>query len=757
MAERAPGLLRRRPPPPAPDPAPGADPLPGPDDFVIYRILGNDLEPRHARGQTRENLAFILVNEPPLEGCAKRWIVNRIVDPREEARLMALLAEHGQETATQRIPFEPEAYARIGWDLGRLPPDFLASPACAALEPEAQERLWLATYRLKALYAMHNNGARNAALAEGRGLAKWVLPWDGACFVTVEAWAAIRAAVAAAPGLRYFAVPMARVADNAALRAPGFAPPAEEEPQIILRRDAPEAFDEAFPYGRRPKVELFWRLGLPGPWDAWRDDPWDPPRRPPAPEAVGRAGWVARLASGREALERADKASFLDRGAARRKAIAGTLDRIDDGLAAAGADPAGLLCYSSAALARLSAGAAPGLAAALVAEAEAALGRGPFSVMQKTTLPPGGNRRDYWHPAPYWHPNRWIPGGLPYVQRDGVRVAGTRLYEPESDKYDRTRLQRVFDDVTSLTLAWSVTGREDFAAHAARQLAAWFVDHATAMTPHLTYAQVRRGRNRNRGTGAGIIEFKDLHHMLDAARLLEAGGALDAAAAAGLRGWLGAYLGWLGTSPQGARERGAKNNHGVYYDLQAAAIAAHLGDRERLRRALLRAEGRIPVQITPEGSMPAEMARRTTAHYALFTLQGWVALARVGRRRGLLRPDPAAAPWDRVSRALAWVFAQDLAAWPHPQIGPFDPARGLPLAAHALETGLVAPEALPPAFRGPFAAARPVFDPHDGPPPWWALTAPGLIDPGPGVRPGVGLDQPGPPCRAAALAQSDPA
>ena len=36
---------------------------------------------------------------------------------------------------------------------------------------------------------MNNNGARNAALREGRRRAKWVLPWDGNCFVTEEGWA----------------------------------------------------------------------------------------------------------------------------------------------------------------------------------------------------------------------------------------------------------------------------------------------------------------------------------------------------------------------------------------------------------------------------------------------------------------------------------------------------------------------------------------------------------------------------------------
>jgi hypothetical protein len=719
LARRLRGPEGPPPPPPVTD-----DVLPGPDDFVLYRIIGADLEPRHARGQARENLAFLLAHEPPLPGCEKRWVVNRIADPEEEARVLDLLAAHGQPAL--RIPFDPAAYARAGWDVSTLPKGYLAGPACAALDAEARERLTLATYRAKNLYAMNNNGARNAALADGRGRAKWVLPWDGNCFVTAAAWAELCAAVAARPDLRYFATPMARVADNADLRDPGFAPEPTEEPQLIFRRDAAERFDEAFPYGRRPKVELFWRLGLGGEWDRWRDDPWDPPRNPRSPEAgrIGRAGWVARLASGRADLERADKTSFLARGAERRAAIRMALDRRDAALPNPHADPAGLVCYATAALDRLAAGAAPALAAALVAEAEAALGRGPYSVVDKTTLPPGGNRHDYWHPAPYWHPNPWIPGGLPYVQRDGVRVPGTRLYEPESDRYDRTRLQRLFDDTTSLALAWRLTGRAAFAERAALLVRTWFVDPATAMTPHLRYAQVRRGRNWNVGTGAGIVELKDLYYVLDAVRLIEAGGALAPAEARGLDAWLGAYLGWLETSPQGARERGARNNHGTYYDLQVAAIAARLGRDETLRDALVRAQARIPAQIAPDGTQPEEMARTTTAHYVFFNLQGWANLLRIGLRTGRLRIDAAQAPWERLARAAGWALGQDLAAWPWRQIEPFDAGRALPFAAHAREIGLLAEAELPPAFRGrDFGAETPRFSPHDGAPPWWALTA----------------------------------
>lgn len=689
------------------DPDPAAA---GAADFLLIRIVGNDLEPRHRLGQSRDNLAFILENEPELPGCGKRFLLNRIVDAQEEARLVALLAEHGHTPL--RLPFDAQAYARAGWDTGRIPAGLLTGPGLARLDPEVAARLWHSTWARKNRAAMNNNGARNAALDAGRAAgARWILPWDGNCFLTAEAWAALRAAVLARPDLPCFVTPMARIARNADLLAPGFAPEAAEEPQILLRADAAEEFDPAFAYGRRPKVELFWRLGIPGPWDKWRDDPWDPPRRAPSPDRgrFGTAGWVARLASGKEHLEQADKASFKARGLARREGIALSLAALDARFAPP-ADPLGLTCYATGAVDALE---GP-LQAAVIGAAEEALTRGPFSVTHKTTLPPGRNRRDYWHPAPYWWPHPRLPWLLPYVQRDGERIPGTRMYEPESERYDRTRLQRLFDDTTALALAFRRTGRADFAEHAARNVAVWFVDPATRMTPHLRYAQVRRGRNWNRGPGTGIIEFKDLYYFLDALRLLAAGDALAPAVRAGAADWLRAYLAWLETSRPGARERGALNNHGTYYDLQAAAILAYLGEREALRRVLIRAETRLCGQIAEDGTQPEELKRKTTAHYVFFNLQGWLNLLRLGRRAGLLAPDLAAGPWARLARAVDWALAQDLAAWPYPQLDPFDADRALPLALHAAALGL--PVAAPAA-----EGAKPVFDPHDGVPPFWAL------------------------------------
>ena len=241
-----------------------------PDSFVLYRIIGNDLKPRHRSGQSRDNVAFMLDHEPKFPDCEKRWVVNRIYSRDAEAAIIELLERHQQRY--MRIPFVLDEYAAIELALEDFPePGFFLGQQYSRLVDAAKLRARMHVRWRKNAYVMNNNGARNAALAEGRKIAKWVLPWDGNCFLTKEAWEKIRAGVVARPYLPYFAVPMARLSDNdnfALIRnKPRGA--AAEEPQVIFRKDALEAFDERFVYGRRSKVELLARLGVSGHWDNW--------------------------------------------------------------------------------------------------------------------------------------------------------------------------------------------------------------------------------------------------------------------------------------------------------------------------------------------------------------------------------------------------------------------------------------------------------------------------------------------------------
>ena len=298
-------VCRRRTPPASPGAPQGGLPSPAdPGRCLLVRIIGNDLKPLHDAEQSLNNLRFILEHEQPLPGCEKRWLLNRISDPEVLGRLRALLDEHG--CGYDVITFEAEALRAAAWDWDALPSRNFLLSRCYRWLPLDQQQAWLlALYRLKNNVLMHNNGARNGALQLARQRRDhtrpdWILPWDGNCFLTPEGWDQIRQAMAGRPGAEYFHVPMQRIASNQQLLEPVFRADPRDEPQLIFAGAAAEQFNPACPYGRRPKVELFWRLGLPGPWDDWPDEPWDQPRRPrlqPAP-ACPRAGWVARLQPG---------------------------------------------------------------------------------------------------------------------------------------------------------------------------------------------------------------------------------------------------------------------------------------------------------------------------------------------------------------------------------------------------------------------------------------------------------------------------
>jgi hypothetical protein len=365
---------------------------------------------------------------------------------------------------------------------------------------------------------------------------------------------------------------------------------------------------------------------------------------------------------------------------------------------------------------------APGLdrvVAALRGAAEEALARGPYAVTEKTTLPPSGNKHDYWHPAPYWWPNPKTPDGLPYIRNDGKRVPGTQLYEPLSDRYDRSRLQRVFDDSFVMALAWKFFGEAKYAAHGARILERFFVDPESAMTPHLEYGQVRMGHNSNRGNSYGVIEMKDMYYYLDAVRLLGEAGVLSPTVEDRFKTWLSTYLEWLLTSAQGRGERVASNNHGTCYDLQVAAIAAFLEEKSVLYDALLRAMTRIAQQFAPDGSQPEELTRTATAHYCCFNFQSWINLGELAARWNVDFWSYRSAKATSLAQGARWLAAHIGKPWPYQQIDSFDGERFLSIL-FTIPPGIVdrpTAEGLP---AGKYDV-KPCFFAHDGIRPFWNL------------------------------------
>jgi hypothetical protein len=246
---------------------------------------------------------------------------------------------------------------------------------------------------------------------------------------------------------------------------------------------------------------------------------------------------------------------------------------------------------------------------------------------KKTQLPPSGNPHDYYSLSPYWWPDPAKPDGLPYVRRDGVT-------NPESKRdLDQPRVAAMGSALQTLSLAYYFTGDERYAARAARQLRAWFLDSATAMTPHLRFSQLVKGNPAERGSG--IIDTRWFIEAVDAAVLLRGSRSWTAGDERALQAWLRRYVDWLLASPNGTHEHEAKNNHGSWYAAQTATYAMFVGDTARARAIVEETKARIGAQIKPDGAQPAELERTRSMHYSAFNVEALSRVAEIGRQLGV--------------------------------------------------------------------------------------------------------------------------
>ena len=357
----------------------------------------------------------------------------------------------------------------------------------------------------------------------------------------------------------------------------------------------------------------------------------------------------------------------------------------------------------------------------LLSQAESALTRGPYSVTDKTAIAPSQKKNDYFTIAPYFWPNPNSSDGLPYISIDGKRVPGTKLYEPESDRYDRTRIQYLFDDSLISVLAWCFSGNKKYAEHAANLLNVFFLDPNTRMNPHLEFAQVRRGHNDDKGFRTGIIELKDFYFYLDAVRILDEFGFLNDTQTGKFEEWVSEYLGWLLKSIQGQEEAEADNNHGTYYDLQVASLASFLNQTETLDQTFERSINRILQQISFDGSQPKELKRTLSKHYCCFNLQGWSRLCTLSSRYDFDLFGYQSKKGKSLTKAFSWFINKCSEPWEHKQIEEYDNDRVYPLIIF-LDAELDH-FGNRDSFKESAFEIKPIFFPHDGVQPFWNLSA----------------------------------
>jgi hypothetical protein len=304
--------------------------------------------------------------------------------------------------------------------------------------------------------------------------------------------------------------------------------------------------------------------------------------------------------------------------------------------------------------------------AKLEKDARRAMQQRPSSVVNKTAMPPSGDKHDYLSQAPYFWPNPNKPDGLPYINRDGER-------NPEINKItDHVALDQMEGAVRTLSLAYFFKDDEEYAAKAAELLRAWFLDPTTRMNPNLEYAQFIPGVNT--GRGIGLIETRGLASTVDAIGLLAGSKSWTPADQKGVETWFGKFLQWMQDSRNGREENAAKNNHGTFYDVQSISFAL-FARRNDLAKQIAEAakEKRIGLQVEPDGRQPLELRRTKSWSYSNMNLDGLLQLARLAENVGVDLWNYETKDGRGIRAAIEFLhpYAMSDQKWTYQQIGGF--------------------------------------------------------------------------------------
>lgn len=305
--------------------------------------------------------------------------------------------------------------------------------------------------------------------------------------------------------------------------------------------------------------------------------------------------------------------------------------------------------------------------AKLVKLADKSLTFKPVSVMDKKDIPPSGDKHDFMSLAPYWWPDPAKPDGLPYIRKDGV-------VNPEVKNYpDKEQMPKLCENVYWLSLAWHYTGKDEYAAHAAKLLRTWFLDTATRMNPNMKYGQAVKGVTE--GRAEGLIETRHFLFALEGIQLLKGSKHWTDADQAGMQAWIKSFLDWMQTHPIGIDERNARNNHGIWYEAQRLGYAQFVGDQALVKNILRDAQARLNKEQTKDGSFPLELARTTSMGYSVFVMHAFSVIAELSRRSGddfWAYAGPEGASMRRGMEFLI-PYLSGKSAWKHQQIKPFQP------------------------------------------------------------------------------------
>lgn len=302
----------------------------------------------------------------------------------------------------------------------------------------------------------------------------------------------------------------------------------------------------------------------------------------------------------------------------------------------------------------------------LIVEADALLAIAPDPVVNKSLVPPSGDKHDYLSYAPYRWPDETKKDGLPWIAKDGIINPVSR--GPDTD---HERLHAMFAAVEKLSFAFYFSGDRKYADQTLAHLNAWFIDPKTRVNPHVEYSQSIPGLPS--GNPAAFIDWRASYRVLTAVQLLDQGGVFPAATKIRMDAWLGQYLDYMTKSKQGQKTDELSQNHATWHNCQAVGLMIYLGRIDEAKAKLNEVKtSRIAAQILPSGEQPRETGRTKSMHYASMNLMGLANLTYMGRKLGIDLWKFETADGRGLCQAYRYLepYARREKPWPFVQITP---------------------------------------------------------------------------------------
>ena len=213
----------------------------------------------------------------------------------------------------------------------------------------------------------------------------------------------------------------------------------------------------------------------------------------------------------------------------------------------------------------------------------------------------------------------------PYIA-SGVRADDTKLYGLGSEKFDRSRIQSLFQNTTVLALGWYFTENLVYAEHGAEMIRHFFLNPATRMNPNLYFAQASRTSQDSAAKCefyTGLVEFKDVYYLLDAVRLFRRAGSLSAADFRAMQTWCKGLLAWLRTSVCGRAAHNSLSKHATFFNIQLIALGIFVEDYSSVLAAARSLKKIFPLHFSDSGEQPIESKQVLSFHQYAFNLQVW--------------------------------------------------------------------------------------------------------------------------------------